>query len=98
MSLADAILDATGKSREQLAFGRHGDDVPRKRGEVGMHSMRIGDETGTHTIHFAALGERIELTHKATNRDTFVHGALKAAEWLAKQKPGRYQIADVLGI
>lgn len=98
MSLAEAILDATGKTREQLAFGRHGDDVPRKRGEVGMHSVRIGDETGLHTVYFAALGERLELTHKATNRDTFVHGALKAAEWLAKQKPGRYQIADVLGI
>jgi 4-hydroxy-tetrahydrodipicolinate reductase len=98
MSLADAILDATGKTRENLAFGRHGDDVPRKRGEVGMHALRIGDETGSHTIYFAALGERLELTHKATNRDTFVHGALRAAEWLAKQKPGRYQIGDVLGV
>jgi 4-hydroxy-tetrahydrodipicolinate reductase len=98
MALADAILEATGKTREQLAFGRHGDDVERKRGEVGMHSLRIGDETGVHTVYYAALGERLELTHKATSRDTFVHGALKAAEWLAKQKPGRYRIGDVLGI
>jgi len=98
MSLADSILAATGKTREQLAMGRHGDDVPRKRGEVGMHSLRMGDETGRHTIYFSALGERLELAHVATNRDTFVHGALKAAEWLARQKPGRYQIADVLGL
>ena len=63
-----------------------------------MHSLRMGDETGRHTIYFSALGERLELAHVATNRDTFVHGALKAAEWLARQKPGRYQIADVLGL
>jgi 4-hydroxy-tetrahydrodipicolinate reductase len=98
LSLADSILAATGKTREQLSFGRHGDDVPRKRGEIGVQSVRMGDETGRHTIYFAALGERLELTHVATNRDTFVHGALKAAEWLAAQKPGRYQIADVLGL
>jgi 4-hydroxy-tetrahydrodipicolinate reductase len=63
-----------------------------------MHSLRIGDETGRHVVHFASLGERLELGHVATNRDTFVHGALRAAEWLAKQKPGRYQIGDVLGM
>ena len=50
------------------------------------------------TAHFAALGERLELTHVATNRDTFVHGGLRAAQWLANQKPGRYGIADVLGL
>jgi 4-hydroxy-tetrahydrodipicolinate reductase len=98
MSLAESILAATGKSKEDLSFDRHGDDVPRRRGEIGMHSLRIGDETGRHTAFFASLGERLELTHVATNRDTFVHGALRAAEWLAKQKPGRYQIADVLGV
>jgi 4-hydroxy-tetrahydrodipicolinate reductase len=63
-----------------------------------MHSLRIGDEIGRHTTYFGGLGERLELTHVATNRDTFVHGALKAAAWLAKQKPGRYRIADVLGL
>lgn len=98
MSLAESIISATGKSKEDLAFGRHGDDVPRRRGEIGIHSLRIGDETGRHVVHFASLGERLELGHVATNRDTFVHGALRAAEWLAKQKPGRYQIGDVLGM
>ena len=97
-AIADSILEATGREREMLVNGRQGDDVPRKRGEVGMHSLRMGDETGKHTVSFGTLGERLELTHVATNRDTFVHGALKAADWLAKQRPGRYTIADVLGL
>src|SRR6266480_4856287 len=96
--LADAILAATGKSKDALVYGREGDDVTRQRGQIGMHSLRMGDEVGRHTAYFAALGERLELTHVATNRDTFVHGALRAAKWLAGQKPGRYGIADVLGL
>lgn len=98
MGLADAILNATGKTRDALVYDRHGDDAVRNRGEIGMHALRIGDEVGRHTAYFAALGERLELTHVATNRDTFVHGALRAAKWLAGQKPGRYAIADVLGL
>ena len=96
--LADAIRKATGKAEDAIAYGRHGDDVPRKRGEISLHSLRMGDETGRHTAYFASLGERLELTHVATNRDTFVHGALRAAQWIAQQKPGRYSIADVLGL
>jgi 4-hydroxy-tetrahydrodipicolinate reductase len=98
LSLADAILKSTGKGRDALVYGRQGDDVTRERGTVGMHSLRMGDEVGRHTAYFAALGERLELTHVATNRDTFVHGALRAARWLANQKPGRYTIDDVLGM
>ena len=98
LGIANAILKSTGKSKDALVFDRHGDDVSRKRGDIGMHSLRIGDEVGRHTAYFAALGERLELTHVATNRDTFAHGALKAAQWLAPQKPGRYTIADVLGL
>lgn len=96
--LADAILKSTGKSRDQLVYDRHGDDVVRKPGDIGMHSLRIGDEVGRHTAYFAALGERLELTHVATSRDTFVRGALRAAEWLAGKKAGRYTMADVLGL
>jgi 4-hydroxy-tetrahydrodipicolinate reductase len=96
--LADAILKAMNKSRDALVYDRHGDDVVRKRGDIGMHALRIGDEVGRHTAYFASLGERLELTHVATNRDTFVRGALRAAKWLAGQKPGRYEIADMLGI
>ena len=98
LGLADAILQAMGKTREALVYDRHGDDAVRKRGEIGMHALRIGDEVGRHTAYFASLGERLELTHVATNRDTFVRGALRAAKWLAGQKPGRYAMADMLGI
>jgi len=96
--LAKSILKAMGKSRDSLVYDRHGDDVVRKRGDIGMHSLRIGDEVGRHTAYFAALGERLELTHVATNRDTFAHGALRAAKWLASQKPGRYSVSDLLGL
>lgn len=98
LGIADAILKSTGKSRDALVFDRHGDEATRERGQIGMHALRIGDEVGRHTAYFAALGERLELTHVATNRDTFAHGALKAAKWLAGQKPGRYAVADMLGL
>jgi 4-hydroxy-tetrahydrodipicolinate reductase len=98
LGLADAILKATDKTRHALSYDRHGDECTRRRGEIGMHALRIGDEVGRHTAYFAALGERLELTHVATNRDTFAHGALRAAKWLAQQKPGRYGMADVLGL
>ena len=98
MGIADAILKATGKNPDALVMGRHGEDCPRKRGEIGMQSLRLGDEVGKHTVYFGALGERLELTHTATTRDTFAHGALKAAIWLAGKQPGRYTMADVLGL
>jgi 4-hydroxy-tetrahydrodipicolinate reductase len=97
-ALADSILQATGKDASALVYGRHGDEVTRQRGTIGMHSLRIGDEVGKHTVHFATLGERVEITHVATHRDVFAHGALKAAEWLRGRKPGRYTVADVLGL
>lgn len=96
--LAEAILTAMKKDKSALIYDRHGDDCVRKPGEIGMHSLRIGDEVGRHTAYFAAMGERLELTHVATSRDTFVRGALRAAKWLASKKPGRYSMMDVLGI
>jgi 4-hydroxy-tetrahydrodipicolinate reductase len=98
MAIANAILSATGKGKGALVFDRHGSDAERKRGEIGVHALRIGDEVGRHTTYFATLGERLEITHVATNRDTFALGALRAAKWLAGQKPGRYGMADVLGL
>ncbi len=95
--LAESILQSTGKKKSSLVYGRKGDEVPRKRGDIGVHSLRIGDEVGKHTAYFAALGERLELTHIATTRDTFALGALRAAKWLAGKKAGRYGMGDVLG-
>ena len=98
MGIAEAILKSTGKTRESLVMDRHGDNCPRQRGEIGMQALRLGDEVGKHTVYFGALGERLELTHTATTRDTFAHGALKAAIWLTGKRPGRYSMADVLGL
>jgi 4-hydroxy-tetrahydrodipicolinate reductase len=62
-----------------------------------MHALRGGDVVGDHTVTFAGGGERIELVHRATSRDVFAHGALRAARWIAGRSPGRYSLADVLG-
>ena len=97
-TLVESILGATGKPKSAVIVGRHGDEAVRERGQIGVHSMRMGDEVGKHTVCFATTGERIELTHTATNRDTFAQGALTAARWLADQKPGRYTMRDVLGL
>lgn len=96
--IASAMIKATGKTDDAIVYGRQGDEVLRKRGEIGMHSMRLGDEVGRHTVFFATMGERLELSHFASSRDTFALGALKAAKWLAGKKPGRYGMENVLGL
>jgi 4-hydroxy-tetrahydrodipicolinate reductase len=63
-----------------------------------MHSLRGGDVLGDHTVVFAGDGERLELTHKVSNRETLALGALRAAEWVVQQKPGLYSMEDVLGL
>jgi len=84
--------------KEVIRHGREGIVGERTSAEIGMHSIRGGDVVGDHTVIFAAHGERLELTHKASSRDTFANGALRAAEWVAKQKPGIYNMQDVLGL
>lgn len=83
---------------EVLRHGRQGIVGARTSTEIGMHALRGGDVVGDHTVIFAANGERIELTHKASSRDTFANGALRAAQWVAKQKPGLYDMQDALGL
>lgn len=78
--------------------GRHGITGERTPHEIGIHSIRGGDVVGDHTVVFATNGERVELTHKASSRDTFANGALRAAQWVVKQKPGLYDMQDVLGL
>lgn len=83
---------------EAARHGRHGITGERKPGEIGIHSVRGGDVVGDHTVLFATTGERLELTHRASSRETFAHGALRAAEWVVKQPPGLYDMQDVLGL
>jgi 4-hydroxy-tetrahydrodipicolinate reductase len=97
--LAQILAEASGQSLEQAArHGRHGLVGERTETEIGIHSMRGGDVVGDHTVIFAAAGERLELTHKASSRDTFALGALRAAQWVAGRKPGLYDMQDVLGL
>ena len=74
-----------------------GESAERGGAQPRYASLRAGDIVGEHTVQFATLGERIELVHRATNRDIFARGALHAAAWLARRSPGRYRIADILG-
>jgi 4-hydroxy-tetrahydrodipicolinate reductase len=98
-SLAE-ILAAVRKVQLATAarHGREGIVGERTSQEIGIHSVRGGDVVGDHTVIFATNGERVELTHKASSRDTFANGALRAAIWVVKQKPGLYDMQDVLGL
>ncbi|MGA2247035.1 MAG: 4-hydroxy-tetrahydrodipicolinate reductase [Verrucomicrobiota bacterium] len=98
-TLAEILADARRLHLEEAArHGRVGQVGERTQGEIGIHSIRGGDVVGDHTVIFANVGERVELTHKASSRDTFANGALRAALWLVKQKPGLYDMQDVLGL
>ena len=81
-----------------IRHGRVGIVGERTATEIGMHSLRGGDVVGDHTVIFATNGERLELTHKASSRETFANGALRAAQWVVKQKPGLYNMQAVLGL
>ena len=91
------IISGVMGQKEQR-HGRSGRPGQRPHGEIGYHALRVGDNPGEHTIVFGLLGETIELTVRATNRDCYAHGALSAAKWLAGRKPGLYSMQDVLGI
>jgi 4-hydroxy-tetrahydrodipicolinate reductase len=96
--LLEIILEERKLGAEALRHGRHGITGERTPTEVGIHALRGGDVVGDHTVMFAALGERIELTHKASDRAIFARGAVRAALWVATQKPGVYDMQDVLGL
>ena len=99
LGIADAICRATGKDvGTDLVYTRYGAEELRQRGKITLQSLRLGDVVGEHTVYFGGLGERIELKHVATSRDTFARGALKAAVWLKGRRPGRYTMKDVLGL
>ena len=83
---------------ESARHGRAGIVGERTSNEIGVHAIRGGDVVGDHTVIYAAPGERLELTHKASSRDTFARGALRAAQWAAKQPAGLYDMQDVLGL
>ena len=97
--LLEILNEETATSySEDVRHGRVGLTGARSSREIGMHTLRGGDVVGDHTVIFAAEGERVELTHKASSRLTFAHGAVKAAQWLSQQPAGLYDMQDVLGL
>ena len=98
-TLLEILNQETGTSyATDVTHGRVGNIGPRPKREIGMHTLRGGDVVGDHTVLFAADGERVELTHKASSRLTFAAGAVEAALWLVTRPPGLYDMQDVLGL
>jgi 4-hydroxy-tetrahydrodipicolinate reductase len=93
--LVDAVRTVRGHLAER--HGRDGDIGARSQNEVGVFGVRGGDVVGDHTVYLLGPGERIELTHRATSRELFAHGALRAARFIVGKAPGLYGMADVLG-
>lgn len=96
--LLEIILEERRLGESALRHGRVGIVGERSAGEVGIHALRGGDVVGDHTVLFAGLGERLELTHKASDRSIFAHGAIRAAEWISTRPPGLHDMQDVLGL
>jgi 4-hydroxy-tetrahydrodipicolinate reductase len=80
-----------------FVYGREGRPGARKASDVGVLAVRGGDVIGDHTVHLMGIGERLELTHRATHRDVFAEGALRAAQWLATKPAGTYSLGDIIG-
>ena len=97
--LAEVAAEALGRDpRKDLVLSRQGMIGERSAREIGVMTLRGGDVVGEHTVFFVGQGERLELTHRATSRDQFVRGALRAARWAAGRAPGMYDMHDVLGL
>lgn len=98
LALAESASRGRGlEPRRAIVSGRTGQGA-RVDGQIGISSIRAGDVVGSHTVWFAGAGERLTVTHEATDRGIFARGAIRAATWLASQKPGRYYMANVLGL
>jgi 4-hydroxy-tetrahydrodipicolinate reductase len=99
IKLAQTVADTLGRDLGQVGvYARHGMIGERTAPEIGIQTIRGGDIVGEHTIIFASLGERIEIVHRAHNRDNFARGAVRAAKWVIGKPGGIYDMSDVLGI
>ncbi len=99
LRMAEVVAAALGRDLSSVAvYGRQGLPGERTPKEIGILSLRSGDVVGEHTVSFGTLGERLELTHRAHNRDTFARGAVRAARWVGSRPPGLYSMQDVLGL
>jgi len=97
--LAQIAASALGHNLEEVAiYGRKGLTGERKRNQIGIHAVRAGDIVGEHTVLFGGIGEKVELLHRASTRDAFAQGALRAVRFVARAKSGLYDMMDVLGL
>lgn len=98
-TLAENICKQTGRNYPgDLVHGREGKECPRRQGSIGMHAVRGGDIVGEHSVMYSTLGETVTISHSAHSRETFVRGALRAAQWVVGKPPRRYTMQDVLGL
>jgi len=99
LKIAEVLARAVNRDLDQVGvYARKGQLGERKKQEIGIQTIRAGDIVGDHTVIFGGIGERIEVTHRASSRDTFARGALRAAHWVVKQSPGLYDMMDVLNL
>jgi 4-hydroxy-tetrahydrodipicolinate reductase len=99
LSMGQVVAGALGRDLDEVAlYGREGQTGARDRNTIGFATVRAGDIVGDHTVTFAADGERVEITHKASSRMSFARGAVRAAGWLVGQNSGLYDMQDVLGL
>ncbi len=99
LKMAEVLAHALNRDLAQVGvYARKGLIGERKKGEIGIQTIRAGDIVGDHTVLFGGMGERIEVTHRVQSRDTFARGALRAARWIVRQPPGLYDMMDVLSL
>src|SRR5690606_29785938 len=99
LRMGEVVAQALGRDLStEAVYGREGQTGARARSNIGFATVRGGDVVGDHTVMFMADGERVEITHKASSRHSFARGAVRAAIWLARQKPGLYDMQDVLDL
>ena len=99
LRMGEIVASAVGRSLDECAvYGREGHTGERPATQIGFATVRGGDIVGDHTVMFAADGERVEITHKASSRMSFARGAVRAAQWLPTQKAGLYDMQDVLNL
>jgi 4-hydroxy-tetrahydrodipicolinate reductase len=97
--MGEIVAEALGRDYNKNAvYHREGMCGARTKEEIGMQTVRGGDIVGEHTVYFIGMGERIEITHRAMSRDMFARGAVRAANWIADQQPGLYDMQDILGL
>lgn len=99
LRMGEVVAEALGRELKDCAvYGREGKTGERDRKTIGFETIRAGDIVGEHTVMFADIGERVEITHKATSRMTFAKGAVRAAKWITQHENGLFDMQDVLGL